>query len=115
MIGEMIAGSLTENGSAVEQKTNLMTFLQASAPNEKSDRTRKGDFFFVKNHHQDGVVYYLRDSKLEDLMILADPVEAIDRFCEHTLLKKEDRFDFRPWAIPFTSPDIPNPYRFVGS
>ena len=52
------------------------------------------------------MVYYIRDADVANMMILADPAEAIDRYCEHVLLRNEERFDFRPWAIPFESPSV---------
>ncbi len=61
-----------------------------------------GDQLFVRSNGRDGVVYYLRDADVPNLMVLADPAEAVDRYCEHNLLRKEGRFDFRPWAVPFT-------------
>jgi hypothetical protein len=79
--------------------TKFMMFLNSWGSftgNKKTD----GDHLFVKNHVQDGVVYYIRDADVANMMILADPVEAIDRYCEHVLLRKEERFDFRPWAVP---------------
>lgn len=82
---------------------NFMMFLSSwgsFAGQKKTD----GDHLFVKNHIQDGVVYYIRDADVANMMILNDPVEAIDRYCEHVLLRKEERFDFRPWAVPFESP-----------
>ena len=66
----------------------------------------EGDHLFVKNHIQDGVVYYIRDADVANMMILAEPAEAVDRYCEHVLLRKEGRFDFRPWAVPFESPSV---------
>ena len=62
----------------------------------------EGDQLFVKTESRDGVVYYLRDADVPNLMVLTDPAEAIDRYCEHNLLRKDGRFDFRPWAVPFT-------------
>lgn len=48
----------------------------------------EGDHLFVKNHIQDGVVYYIRDADVANMMILAEPAEAVDRYCEHVLLRK---------------------------
>ncbi|HHL43047.1 MAG TPA: hypothetical protein ENJ42_05470 [Hellea balneolensis] len=61
-----------------------------------------GDQLFVKTKGRDGVVYYLRDADVPNLMVLTDPAEAIDQYCEFHLLRKEGRFDFRPWAAPYT-------------
>ncbi|MCX8281902.1 hypothetical protein OSJ77_17050 [Phyllobacterium sp. 0TCS1.6C] len=59
---------------------------------------KEGDAFFVKNHIQDGVIYHVHDGDVENMRILADPAEAIDRYCEHVLLEKEGRFDFMPYT-----------------
>jgi len=79
---------------------NFMLFLD-SRPTVAGT---EGDVFFVKNHMQDGTIYYIRDADVANMMILADSVEAIDQYCEHVLIKREGRFDFRPFAKPFVSP-----------
>lgn len=63
----------------------------------------EGDVFFVKNHIQDGIVYYSRDGDVANMMILSNPADAIDRYCEWVLLGKEGRFDFRAYAMPLRS------------
>ena len=83
--------------------TNFMMFLNSWGSFTGQKRT-DGDHLFVKNHIQDGVVYYIRDADVANMMILADPAEAVDRYCEHVLLRKDERFDFRPWAVPFEQP-----------
>jgi hypothetical protein len=85
--------------------TNFMMFLNSWGSFTGKKRS-DGDHLYVKNHMQDGVVYYIRDTDVAGMTILADPAEAIDRYCEHILLRKEGRFDFRPWAIPFVSPTV---------
>ena len=67
------------------------------------EKKTDGDHLFVKTHDQDGLVYYIRDADVANMMILTDPAEAIDLYCEHVLLRKEGRFDFRPWAVPLES------------
>jgi hypothetical protein len=85
--------------------TNFSMFLNSWGSFTGKKKT-DGDHLFVKNHIQDGVVYYIRDADVANMMILADPAEAIDQYCEHVLLRKEGRFDFRPWAVPFASPSV---------
>ena len=84
---------------------NFMLFLSSWGSFTRKKRS-EGDHLFVKNHIQDGVVYYIRDADVANMMILAEPAEAVDRYCEHVLLRKEGRFDFRPWAVPFESPSV---------
>ena len=79
--------------------TNFMMFLN-SWGSFVGDRRTDGDHLFVKNHIQDGVVYYVRDADVHNMTVLANPVEAIDCYCEHVLMRKEGRFDFRPWSVP---------------
>lgn len=93
--------------SALGVYTNFMMFL-SSWDAFPANSPRKGDFLFVKNHIQDGIVYYIRDADIPGMTILENPAEAIDRYCEHVLLRKEGRFDFRPWAVPFVEPRLPN-------
>ncbi|RUO79865.1 hypothetical protein CWI84_09575 [Idiomarina tyrosinivorans] len=62
---------------------------------------KEGDVFFVKNHIQDGVIYYIRDGDIDNLMVLNEPVEAIDKYCHHILTRSEGRFDFMPYAGKF--------------
>lgn len=70
--------------------TKFMMFLD-TRPDLKG---KEGDVFFVKNHIQDGVIYHIKDADIENMRILENPEEAIDRYCEHVLLEKEGRFDF---------------------
>ena len=84
---------------------NFMMFLSSWGTFTGKKRT-DGDHLFVKNHIKDGVVYYIRDADVANMMILAEPAEAVDRYCEHVLLGKGGRFDFRPWAVPFESPSV---------
>ena len=101
VIEEMIPGVKHEDKDM--PYINFMMFLNSWGSFIGKKRT-DGDHLFVKNHIQDGVVYYIRDADVAGMTILADPGEAVDRYCEHVLLRKEERFDFRPWAIPFEGP-----------
>ena len=58
-----------------------------------------GDVFFVKTHIRDGVIYYIKDHDVLNMMILSEPVVAMDKYHEHILLNRKERFDF----MPFTS------------
>lgn len=101
LIDEMIPGAKHEEK---HMGYGNVTMFLSSWGSFSAKRKTDGDFLFVKQHIQDGVVYYIRDRDVPGMTILADPAEAIDRYCEHVLLRKEGRFDFRPWAIPFKSP-----------
>jgi hypothetical protein len=72
--------------------TSFMMFM-AAGPNPAG---KEGDVFFVKNNEtqQDGIIYHIKDADIENMRILSEPAEAIDRYCEHILLEKEGRFDF---------------------
>ncbi|MBB3235304.1 hypothetical protein [Phyllobacterium endophyticum] len=75
---------------------SFMMFM-AAGPNPAG---REGDVFFVKNADgmQDGVIYHIKDAHIENMRILSEPAEAIDRYCEHVLLEREGRFDFLPYT-----------------
>ncbi|MDT3722302.1 hypothetical protein [Pseudomonas oryzihabitans] len=74
--------------------TNFMMFLDS----RPTLRGKEGDVLFVKNHIQDGVIYHIKDADIENIRILSEPAEAIDRYCEHVLLEKPGRFDFLPYT-----------------
>lgn len=95
LVEELIPGIRPEEKD--EPYTNFMLFLD-SRPLMSG---LEGDVFFVKNHVQDGIVYYVRDSDFPRMMILDDAGQAIDRYCAHILAGSDDRFDFRPFARPF--------------
>lgn len=98
MVEEMIPGIKPDEKDMAY--TNFMMFLNSWGSFTANKRT-DGDHLFVKNHISDGVIYYIRDADVANMMILAEPTIAIDSYCEHVLLRKEGRFDFRPWAVPF--------------
>ncbi|MEH3021624.1 MAG: hypothetical protein PGN19_02685 [Pseudomonas oryzihabitans] len=89
---ERIPGVLPERKSS--PCTNFMMFLD-SRPTLSG---KEGDTLFVKNHIQDGVIYHIKDADIENMRILSEPAEAIDRYCEHVLLEKPGRFDFLPYT-----------------
>jgi hypothetical protein len=103
IVEEMIPGIKPDHKD--DTYTNFMMFL-SSWGSFTGKKKIDGDHLFVKNHVQDGVVYYIRDADVANMTIIADPAEAIDRYCEHVLLRKEERFDFRPWAVTFESPSV---------
>ncbi|UFH50132.1 hypothetical protein [Pseudomonas sp. KNUC1026] len=61
---------------------------------------KEGDVFFVKNHIQDGKVYWIHDADITGMRELSDPVTAIDLYCAHVLSGKPGRFDFREFSRP---------------
>lgn len=105
IVEEMIPG--VRPSRMGDSYTNFMMFLNSWGSFVGRKRT-DGDHLFVKTHIHDGVVYYIRDADVANMMILADPGEAIDRYCAHVLLRNEERFDFRPWAVPFETPSEPH-------
>ena len=101
LIEEMIPG--VRPPKPRDTYTNFMMFLSSSGSFDASS-PKEGDSFFVKNHIKDGIIYYIRDADVANMMILENPAEAIDLYCEHVLMRKGGRFDFRPWAVPFYAP-----------
>ena len=75
---------------------NFMAFLDT----RPTLSGKEGDVLFVKNHIQDGVVYWVCDADIENMRVLADPVAALDLYCEHVLLGRDGRFDFMPYSAP---------------
>ena len=59
-----------------------------------------GDQFFVCSTRQDKIVYHIHRGDVENIRILHNPAEAIDRYCAHTLLRTPSEFDFMPWSEP---------------
>lgn len=76
--------------------TSLMVFLDT----RPTLQGRLGTVLLVKNHVQDGVIYVVVDGDLESMMILAEPAEAVDRYCEGVLLDNNYAFNFGPYCIP---------------
>nr|WP_299498404.1 hypothetical protein [uncultured Rhizobium sp.] len=56
------------------------------------------EFLWVKSFCDDGTIYHIRGKDVENMRILADPVEAIDLYCEHVLSRKEGSFSFLPFT-----------------
>lgn len=57
-----------------------------------------GDQLFVCLTRRDQVVYHIREGDVENMRILRDPVEAVDRYCAHVLRGIPGEFDFSPWS-----------------
>ena len=75
---------------------NFMCFLDT-----RTDDPKKGDVFFVKNHIQDGIIYHIKDTDIENMRVLSEPAIAIDLYCEHILQGNKIRFDFLPYTSAF--------------
>lgn len=99
---------------ALRKKTQFLPFIEDVIPDVKPDYKsdlyhnfscfmswgtgKDMDMFFVKTHIKDGVIYYIRNHDVKNMGVIDDPVEAIDLYCEHILLRKNGRFDFRPYV-----------------
>ena len=59
-----------------------------------------GDQFFVCSTRQDKIVYHIHRGDVDNIRVLHNPAEAIDRYCAHTLLRTPSEFDFMPWSEP---------------
>ena len=59
-----------------------------------------GDQFFVCAQRTDQVVYHIHRGDVDNIRVLHNPAEAIDRYCGHTLLRTPHEFDFMPWSEP---------------
>ena len=59
-----------------------------------------GDQFFVCSTRQDKIVYHIHRGDVDNIRVLHNPAEAIDRYCAHTLLRTPTEFDFMPWSEP---------------
>ena len=57
-----------------------------------------GDQLFVCSPRQDQIVYHVHHGNLDDIRILRDPAEAVDRYCAHVLRRHPGEFDFSPWS-----------------
>lgn len=59
-----------------------------------------GDQFFVFDEKRDQTVYHIHQGDIDDIRILRDPSNAIDRYCAHVLRGSPGEFDFSPWSDP---------------
>lgn len=59
-----------------------------------------GDQFFTRTRMRDGTVYHIRNGNVAGIDVLNEPLEALDRYHEHLLLKRKGEFDFSAWLDP---------------
>lgn len=59
-----------------------------------------GDQFFVCSTRRDQVVYHIHQGDIDNIRILRDPADAIDRYCAHVLRRIPGEFDFSSWSDP---------------
>lgn len=85
------------SGVKPDKKSDLYSNFSCFMSN--GDR-KSMDMFFVKTHIRDGVIYYIKDHDVLNMKVLGNPVEALDRYCEHVLLRKKERFDFSAYIVP---------------
>jgi hypothetical protein len=60
-----------------------------------------GDQLFVVSTRRDQVVYHIHHGDVQNIRVLHDPVDAIDRYSAHTLRNLPGEFDFSPWSEPY--------------
>ncbi|APG61584.1 hypothetical protein LPB140_00575 [Sphingorhabdus lutea] len=65
-------------------------------PQEEYFRVSKppADALFVRQDINNSPIYHVVDGKLDEMRVLNNPAEAVDLYCEHVLLGREERFDF---------------------
>jgi hypothetical protein len=61
-----------------------------------------GDLIFARAFNPGRELYHIKDGDFEHPRVLVDPVNTIDRYVEHVLLWRKERFDFTPHGIPVT-------------
>jgi hypothetical protein len=59
-----------------------------------------GDQLFVFDEKRDQTVYHIHNGNLDDIHVLREPADAIDRYCAHVLRRHQYEFDFSPWSEP---------------
>lgn len=57
-----------------------------------------GDQLFVCEGLEKKQVYIISDGNIANIKVLADPLNALDQYMAHTLLRKSERFDFGPFC-----------------
>ncbi len=73
-------------------------FLDSRLPD---DGSTIGDQLYIIEREPEKRVYWVKDCNFKQMYYLENPGEAIDAYSAHTLLQKEGRFDFSPWAKPW--------------
>lgn len=81
------------------QWTSMRCFLDTRPPGVGP----AGDQFFVFDQKRDKIVYHIHHGDIDDIRILHDPADAIDRYCAHVLRRIPDEFDFSPWSEPLSA------------
>lgn len=76
---------------------DFMCFLDTRYYNSKN---KVDTTLFVKTHLRDGVVYAIQNGNIENMKILDNPSEAIDRYCAYVLTTGKTDFDFTPYLKP---------------
>jgi hypothetical protein len=67
-----------------------------------SEVLRSGiDSLWVEIGAKEPLIYLVTNGEFDKMRILTDPVEAVDRYCEHVLLNCIERFDFHQFSMPF--------------
>lgn len=61
-----------------------------------------GDQFFVCSTRRDQIVYHIHRGDINDIRVLHDPGDAIDRYCAHILRRLPGEFDFSQWSEPMS-------------
>lgn len=77
------------------QWTSMRCFLDTRPPGVNGP---VGDQFFVFDLKRDQRVYHIHRGDVENIRILRDPADAIDRYCAHVLRRIPGEFDFSPWS-----------------
>lgn len=73
---------------------DFMSFLDTRYEGAKNE---KNTTLFVKTHLNDGIIYAIQNGDIENIKILINPTEAIDRYCEYVLMTGKTDFDFSPY------------------
>lgn len=58
------------------------------------------DSLWVEIGAKEPLVYLVTNGEIDKMRVLIDPVEAVDRYCEHVLLNWIERFDFHQFSRP---------------
>ena len=74
--------------------TDFMSFLDTRYEGNENEIEIT---LFVKTHLKDGIVYAIQNGDIENMKILSNPAEAIDRYCEYVLMTGKTDFDFSPY------------------
>lgn len=73
---------------------DFMSFLDTRYEGAKNE---KNTTLFIKTHLNDGIIYAIQNGDIENIKMLINPTEAIDRYCEYVLTMHKTDFDFTPY------------------